>query len=123
MSKHNISGNKNFARIKVREYLSWLSVITSDVALLVTVEVFVILVTIEALFILVIATGVSSLALGVVCLLRHRSIARILSWSIILVHSPSWHTRIIVSHIGAPKTPTGKRVVVVLSWVSKPTPI
>ena len=85
-----MSGNKNFATIKVREYLYWLSAITSEVSLLVTVEAFVIL---------ALTTTLASLALGVLCLLRCRSIAKVLPWSIILTLRPSWRARIIVGHI------------------------
>ena len=81
MSNHKIIGNKNLVRIKVREYLSWLNAVTSEVSLLVTVEAFAIL---------ALATTLASLALGVRCLLRHRSIARVLSWSIILALRSSW---------------------------------
>ena len=89
-----MSGNKNFTRIKVREYLSWLSAITSKVSLLVTVEAFAIL---------SFATVLASLTLGVLSLLRRKSIARVSPWSIILALRSFWCARIIVSHIATPR--------------------
>ena len=76
----------NFVRIKFKECLSWLSAIMSEVSLLVTVEAFISLVLVTAL--------------GVFSFIRHRSIARVLPWSRILVLRPFWCVRIIVSHIG-----------------------
>ena len=84
-------------RIKVKEYLSWLSVITIEVSLLVTVEAFAII---------ALAISLASIVLGVLCLLRPRSIAKVLPCRIIFALKPSWRARIIVNHIGAPSFTT-----------------